>query len=385
MPPRFCAQCGTRVVASAKFCSDCGTRLDGSAPRLSGGWQLNAMGSGVLGFFLVAGLTMWVVILSPTPPRPAPGAGAPHASQQAENQLPEGHPKVPLALPQEAKGFMADLAAKAKEKPNDTATWIRLGQVYYRAAEFDQAYYADALSAFQHVLDLEPQNVDALRGAASIHFDRDEHKEAASFFERLLATHPDDLNARTLLGASYSQMGETTRGIATLRDVMKSDASYWPAHYYLGAILGQQGDDKEALDELKKARDLSNDDRVRKRIDEMIAGVSGEPGTGSQPAGGSEKPATALSAFQNDVEQGLRAHPILGPRIVRVEWTGAGDGRVVVQNFPMAGMPPAVRDKFTGRLADQLRQAQAANPVSGTVRLEIADASSGAVMATVTP
>jgi cytochrome c-type biogenesis protein CcmH/NrfG len=385
MPPRFCPQCGTRAVAAAKFCSDCGARLDGSAPASSGRWQLTSAGSGVLGFFLVAGLAMWVVILSPTPPRPAPGGGAPHGPQADASEVPEGHPKVPLALPQEAKGFMAELAAKAKEKPNDAATWVRLGQVYYRAAEFDPAYYGDALSAFQHVLELEPQNADALRGTASIHFDRDEHKEAAGFFERFLATRPDDLNARTLLGASYSQMGETEKGIAALREVVKTEPTYWPAHYYLGAIFGQQGDDQTALVELRKARDLATDDRVRKRIDDMIASVSGEAPAGPATAGGSEKPATPLSPFQSTVEKGLRDHPILGPRIIRVEWTGAGDGRVVVQNFPMAGMPPAVRDKFTGRLADQLRQAQAANPVTGTVRLQIADASSGDVMATVTP
>ena len=75
----------------------------------------------------------------------------------------------------------------------------------------------------------------------------------------------------------------------------------------------------------------------------------------------------------------------MGPRIVGFEWTAPGTGRVLVQNFPMDGMPPAVREKFTGRLGGELRSAAEAHPVDGAVRVEIADVASGSVMATVTP
>jgi len=46
-------------------------------------------------------------------------------------------------------------------------------------------------------------------------------------------------------------------------------------------------------------------------------------------------------------------------------------------------MPPEVREKFTARLTETLRTAAAANGVSGPARLELADVSSGTVMATV--
>jgi hypothetical protein len=42
-----------------------------------------------------------------------------------------------------------------------------------------------------------------------------------------------------------------------------------------------------------------------------------------------------------------------------------------------------VRDKFTTRLKETLRSAAEANGVSGPARLELADVSTGAVMATV--
>jgi hypothetical protein len=48
-------------------------------------------------------------------------------------------------------------------------------------------------------------------------------------------------------------------------------------------------------------------------------------------------------------------------------------------------MPQAVRDKFTQRLAEYLRNAQGAHPVEGPVRLDIADEATGQVMASVAP
>jgi hypothetical protein len=106
-------------------------------------------------------------------------------------------------------------------------------------------------------------------------------------------------------------------------------------------------------------------------------------------AGGSAAPAApppaARSAFQADVEKRLRAAPIMGDRIVRFDWSGPGSARVVVQNFPMNGMPDEVRGKFTDRLTQELRAAAQVNHPAGDVKLEIADAGAGTVMATVTP
>jgi hypothetical protein len=83
--------------------------------------------------------------------------------------------------------------------------------------------------------------------------------------------------------------------------------------------------------------------------------------------------------FQADVEKAFRGHQIMGPRIVRFEWTAPGTGRVLVQNFPMAGMPDEVKTKFTGRLADYLRDAAKAHPPGGDIKIDIADAGSGDV------
>src|SRR6266566_1286395 len=326
MSVRFCARCGTKAVAGAKFCTECGAPLAGDASASAASrWQLTTAGSAVLTLFLAAGLTVWTLILSPAGPRPGPGAGAARPGAAPAGAPPSGaEAKVRMPLPAEAVSFIADLAGKAKAKPDDVETWLKLAQV--------------------------------------------------------------DASARTDLATMYLYGGDAARAVATYKEVIKRNPSFLQAHYNLGVAYHGQGDDRAALGELEIARRLTSEDGVRKQIDDMIAGLRGE---GPAPEGAAAAPPAdgggARTPFQAAVERAFRTHPIMGPRIVRFEWTTPGAGRVLVQNFPMEGMPPAVREKFIGRLADELRSAAGAHPVDGAVRVEIADLATGTVMVTVAP
>jgi cytochrome c-type biogenesis protein CcmH/NrfG len=388
MPARFCPQCGVAAVPGARFCIDCGAALAGGAPRAAadGGLRLTTAGGAVLGFFLVAGLGIWTAILQPEPPRPVPGSTRDAAAEApmaplAQGALPPDHPKV--QVPSEVKTFIDDLAKKADADPKDVSTWSRLGQVYYRTAQIDPSYYDKAKSAFGHVLELDPKNVEALRGLGSVHFELDEPDDAIATYKRYLDVKPDDETVRTALGASYVSAGDLDKAVPLLRDVIAKKDDVWPAHYYLGVALGQKGDNAAALTSLRKARELATEDGVRSQIDDTIARFGGSPASaGSAPAVAAAAP---RSPFQRAVEEAFRGHQIMGPRITGFEWSGPGMGKVLVQNFPMQAMPEQVRDKFTGHLSDALRDAAKANDPGGPVKMEIADAGSGAVMVTLTP
>jgi cytochrome c-type biogenesis protein CcmH/NrfG len=387
MQPRFCHQCGAKAPADAKFCSACGTPLAGGAARpAAGGWRLTGTGAGVLGGLIIAGLAIWAVILSPAPPIPRPGETiAREAARPAGGApaMPPNHPDV-MEIPAEAKAFIADLESKAKERPKDLEAWRRLALVTARAAAIDPAYQERALVAFAHALEIAPNDADLLRSAANLHYDRNEHREAIALFERYLALRPDDNSARTDLGTMYFHAGDSDRAIAIYRDVLAKDPNFLQAHYNLAITYHRKGDPAAALASLEKARALATEDSVRTQIDQAIASVKGG---GSAPAGQAASPGTASTAatpFQRQVEEAFRGHPIMGPKIVRFEWTSPLAGRVMLQNFPMTAMPPEVRDKFTTRLTDTLRSAADANGVSGPARIELADVSSGTVMATVT-
>jgi hypothetical protein len=382
MPTRYCSQCGAKVSPSgAKFCAECGAVLDGTVTQAAR-WQLTPSGLTVFGFFVASGLAIWIAILAPSPPRPRPGATASPGGAAASNaDLPEGHPTLPADIPQQAKAFIDDLSAKAKTSPDDIKLWLRLGQVDARAGQIDPTYLDQAETAFQHVLQREANNPDALRGMANIYYDRRDHGQAVPLYERYLKLRPEDLSARTDLGTMYLYAGNPTRAIATYQDALKRDPSFLQAHYNLAVTYHQLGNDTAALASARTARGLASEDSVRAQIDEMIVALGGPP---AAPAADGNPPA-ARSPFQSAVEQAFRQHQIMGPKIVRFEWSGPAIGRVLMKDFPMEAMPPAVRQTFTTRLGDSLRAAQSAHPVEGPVRMEIADASSGTVMATVAP
>ena len=384
-------------MPSAKFCIECGTALAGVAPRAAattgapdGEWRMTSAGIGVLAFFLVGGLGIWAAVLSPEPAKPGLGrsgtaarSAPPAAAAQAD--LPPDHPKVAMQVPAEVKSFIDDLAKKAAAAPDDRATWSRLAQVYYRSAQIDTSYYDRAKSAFEHVLELDPKDPDALRGLGSVHFELDEPDDAIALYQRYLAIKPDDLTVRTALGASYVSAGQVDKGIEIFRDVIAKKPDTWPAHYYLGVALDEQGDRAAALASVKKARELATEDGVRAQIDDTLARMGAAPTETAAAGVAPPETASARTPFQSEVEKAFRGHQIMGPRIVRIDWTAPGTGRVVVQNFPMAGMPDEVKKKFTSRLSDALRDAAKANPPGGDVKVDIADAASGEVMATVVP
>jgi cytochrome c-type biogenesis protein CcmH/NrfG len=386
---RFCPACGTKTLAAAKFCIECGNPLAAGARTATASRHRPTAGVTMLGAFLVTGLAIWTAILSPEPPRPGPGASARPAASNAPTaaELPEGHPTTPIALPAEVKAFIADLDKKAQQNPRDVAAWMKLAQVNARASQLDPSYEEPARIAFAHVVDLDPKNADGLQGLANIYYDRNAHKEAIPIYERYLELRPDDASARTDLGTMYLYAGDAARSIATYQDVIKRSPSFLQAHYNLAVTYHREGRDKEALASLQTARGLATEDKVRRQIDEMIATLAGTPPppvAAAKPADGASPASAGRSPFQAAVEQAFRDHPIMGPRIARFDWQDAGSGRVVVDNFPMAAMPPAVRDQFLGRLTDKVRTARDANKVEGPVHVEIADAS-GSVMATVTP
>ena len=188
----------------------------------------------------------------------------------------------------------------------------------------------------------------------------------------------------------YLYSGDSTRSIATYHDVLQRDPKFLQAHYNLGVTYHQLGKDADALEELKTARGLADDENVRKQIDDLIAQVGGTPPADAGSSGTKAPEATAAAVsegatpFQAAVERSLRGHQIVGPKITRFEWSGPGTGRVLVANFPMDAMPPMVRDKFQTRLTSILQDAGAAS-VGGPVKLEVVDADSGRVMTTATP
>ena len=161
--------------------------------------------------------------------------------------------------------------------------------------------------------------------------------------------------------------------------MLAADPKFFQAQFNLAIAYRAAGDDAKALAALEQARDMAGDDATRQRVGELLARLKGEP----LPAAGGQPGSAGGADLRSDVEAIFRGHPIVGPKLDRIDWPSDDRVRVVLREFPMDGMPPMVREKFTERIRSGVGDSQARHRTSTPLTVELVDAASGRVMETV--
>ena len=408
---RFCPQCGVPTIAAARFCVECGISFD-AAKAASGDLPLSAeraTGQGkpastqprqtafvpfaaTFGAIVGVGILVTYAVLRQLPQREALIASTAQPESQASpasmvkdaQQLPPGHPEI--QLPKEARDFIAGMARKAQANPQDVATWDKYGDVCFRAAVFDSSYYPKSANAYAHVLQLAPDDLDALRGIGNIDFDQHKYDEAIAAYEHYLNRKPNDPEVRTDLGTMLLSSGSADQAVLQYRKVLETNPGFFEASFNLGIAYEQMHELDAARAAFEKAKALAPDANAKNRVLQMLAEVSEDAGTAqlaSNPApAGAGGPAS--TSFQDAMEQMLRDLPIAGPKVASVQWPSATKARVLMQNFPMDQMPPFAAAKFMSDLKAGVGGVKSTHSVSAPVEIDICDAASGRVMQTVT-
>jgi len=394
-------------MAGAKFCVECGRSLDkgatGGGPAtadksvVARTMRMMPMTAAFVGVFIgitIVGLgaAAWIMLKTPdtvratlaNPPAPSQDSGAAPASSSSAGQLPAGHPKI--ELPTEARTFIDKVEKDANAKPNDVVAWNRLGTVSMRAAMFDASYYTKAQDAYAHVLKLQPDNLDALRGIGDIDYDEQHYDEAIAAYEHFLKLKPDDPEVRTDLGTMYLYTGNADQAVVQYKKVIAAKPDFFQAYYNMGIAYAQENKGAEAAASLNKALTLAPDDNSKSQVKDLLAKLSGAPATGGATTASSSAgaPSEAASTFHGAVEQVVRGLPIAGPKVGSVEWSGDTKARVMFDNFPMDQMPPFAKDKFLSDLKAGIDSAKKSHNVSTPVEVDLVDSSSGRVMQSLT-
>jgi tetratricopeptide (TPR) repeat protein len=458
---RFCPQCGAPLLAGAKFCVECGRALDVAAPGAGETARVGAANRGrnsittafVFVFVLITivglGAAGWIYMKTPEavreqvavapPGAVAPNAGAPAASPAAaaanapapdqnaaanpaaggsqNGGLPPGHPTV--ELPTEARTFVDKIERDANARPKDVVAWNKFGAVAMRAAMFDQSYYGKAQDAYGHVLKLDPDNLDALRGIGDIDYDKQLYDEAIAAYEHYLKKKPDDPEVRTDLGTMYLYTGNADQAVVQYKKAIASKPGFFQAYYNMGIAYAQENQADEAAATLKQALTLAPDDTARDQVKQLIAKLNGAPAASAsnqaasaatasasssqKQAAAAKSPAAASSAasvamakaspaapasaeddFHDAVEEMIRGLPIAGPKVTSVEWPDKLKAKVLMDNFPMDQMPPFAKTKFESDLKAGIDTAKKDNKIASPVEVNIVDGASGKVMETIT-
>jgi tetratricopeptide (TPR) repeat protein len=387
MTVRFCPQCGAKTAPQANFCAGCGEALPGAGgnpakrtyPAAVSSWGTLMPGFVVLSLYLLIGTGLWVFVLQSQPfPSPATPAEEGQASKGGSTLFQE-HPQV--SLPEEAKKLLAELVEKANAAPQDVKTWKTLAEAQSRAARLDSSYRSAALSSYRHVLDLAPNDLDALRGVGNVYYDFEEYAKAVEYYQKYLTLNPEDSSVRTDLGTMYLYTNDADRAISEYRAVLAKKPDFFQAYFNLGIAYQEKGETDKARESLARAKALTTDKNIQTKIDEVLVQFGGAP----SPTPTAAAPVNpARSPFQQAIEKIFRGHEIMGPRISRIEWPAPAEAHVFFQNFPMSAMPQEVRERFLGKLRTQVTEAKSATSISSMAKIELIDADTNQIMETIT-
>ncbi|HTW88638.1 MAG TPA: tetratricopeptide repeat protein [Candidatus Binataceae bacterium] len=384
---RLCPQCGAALVTGAKFCVECGEPLvpaaispapAESAPASPSPAHFSSAFLAVIAGLLIAGLAAGALIMRNNPAAKEAGAVATADSGGMGNSaMPPNHPAI--KIPKTAVDFINNIERRAHAQPNDLALWTQLGDVESRAAMFDPAYSDRALTAYAHVLKLNPDNPAALRGVGNINYDLHNYDQAIAAYEHYLKEKPGDADVLTDLGTMYLSSGNPDQAVLQYRQALLANPKFFQAYYNLGVAYGEENQNGPSRASFAQALALAPDDRTRGEIKQMLASMDS---AGGGAAASSIAPASG-STFQGSVEQMVRALPIAGQKVTMVQWPAKNHARVMMQDFPMNSMPPFVRAKFLADLKSSMGADMGAYHVAGPLAVDLVDTGSGTVMESV--
>jgi cytochrome c-type biogenesis protein CcmH/NrfG len=286
-----CVNCGQQLPDDANFCAACGTRRGESVarkepPSAAPSRRISSLRVGVIvGAFILGGAVTAATLGVLAKQQARHQVGRPSRMEIPGSKtaaLPTGHPQVrlPPGHPEmrntsQVSEVVAKAESEARRRPKEIAVWNRYGDLAMRFAMFDPSNYAKARAAFSHVLELQSDNRDALRGLGNVYYDTHQYSKAIDAYNRYLHKQPDDNRVRTDLGTMYLSQHNGAEAVKEYQMVLARKAGFFPAQYNLAVAYLLLNDTARARDAFSKARVIAPDGSARARVDEMIAKVDG--------------------------------------------------------------------------------------------------------------
>src|SRR5260221_8356780 len=130
----------------------------------------------------------------------------------------------------------------------------------------------EAEAAYREMLEVDPDNIDALHLLGVISHQRGEHERAAELISRALSRNPSNAPAHNNLGNALGAQGKLNEAVVAYLNALALDPDYVDALVNLGAALRAQGRPDRALACYRRAPALAP------RFAAVRAGFEGVPG-----------------------------------------------------------------------------------------------------------
>jgi tetratricopeptide (TPR) repeat protein len=181
----------------------------------------------------------------------------------------------------------------AASNPGHVEAQLLLGKLNWRVGR-----YADAANAFDAAFDAAPQDPEPGRLAvlaAGRLATADGGQRQIEALERLAARHPDDAQAKHLLGLARGLQGDTAGQLQTLDTLVQQSPENANAHESLGIARAIGGDTAGAAEALKRAESLGAQD-VQVAMG-LLAGLQGDDAAARTQLGSAVEQAGAAEAY----------------------------------------------------------------------------------------
>jgi Flp pilus assembly protein TadD len=159
---------------------------------------------------------------------------------------------------------------KAREiDPANYLPLLELALLYNRAGRDEEAR-----TAYEEVIKLQPDNVEALNNLAYLKADQGvDLDQALAYAQRAQQKRPNDPNVVDTLALIYIHKNLTDDSLRMLRDLVTKTPNNPTFHLHLALALYQKGDRPQAKKELETAMRNKPSDREQGKIKELLAKV----------------------------------------------------------------------------------------------------------------
>lgn len=178
--------------------------------------------------------------------------------------------------------------AAIKNDPLDSMANYGFGLYKLRTGNRGEAVYY-----LQKALERHPLDTYILSDLGKAYFQNGQYMEAKRALSDSLRVQPDNPDTLFYLGRTLMTLGENKEALLYLDKAIEKDVHYYPALFYLGKLHGQMGNMADAhynlggyyaymrkldtaLYHLKKAADMTTDEKKKEKINDLINKIEGK-------------------------------------------------------------------------------------------------------------
>lgn len=164
------------------------------------------------------------------------------------------------------------LREQIKKEPQRFELRFQLAEALLRGADSggNAALVMEAAQVYHDILELQPENAQALWGLARLCLENGVFAKAKEYYQRLLIIEPENMALKADYAVALLKSGEPSGASILLEEVISKDEKNFPAQVALALAYRELGRMAQAEEAEKKALLLSPDAEARGRTAQLF-------------------------------------------------------------------------------------------------------------------